>query len=365
MKNPFKKILNGIFGKLEDYLNRHYPAPPPFPNLIPLAINITTRCNFNCPHCLRDPLDAGKTVQKDIPVALFEEILKGAKKIDYGEITFTGGEPILHPEFGKLVELTCRYGYYYTLVSNGWFYDKYWPIIARNKRCLSMTFSVDGATAEIHDRVRNKPGSFKMVIEAIRFYKDKNILREVGMTTCLTRQNRHQISEIVNLAGDLKVDKLKILTPDYVGGRQDYSLDMKERLEILGEIKKLSPALKKRKIALQLGSVFKLGTPRRVNFCRVLARQHFSIDPDGGMVFCCDLYRLPANRPNVFKDGLEKSFLMTLEAVSEIKKQRLRDIWREKEHPEDFYHCEYCNRHIDSIVEKIRTGGGTLTNECG
>jgi MoaA/NifB/PqqE/SkfB family radical SAM enzyme len=349
----FKNISNAIFKKIENYLVRHYPVvSSALPSLVPLAINITTRCNFNCPHCLREPIDAGKTIIKDMTVKLFEKILRGVKRINYGEITLTGGEPILHPQFKKLIELVSRYGYYYTLVSNGWFYQEYWPVISQNNKLISISFSVDGATAEVHDRVRNKPGSFERVIKAIKFFKKKNI-RQIGIQTCLTRQNKHQIPEIINLAKSLRVNKIKFLTPNGVLGEQDYFLNAQDREEVLHKLRQSMPILHQAKILGQIGSVLKLGTPQRINFCRVLARQHFAIDPEGGMVFCCDIYKLPAERPNILKDGLKKSFILTLHMVNEIKKQRLKDLWSKKRHSFDFYNCEYCNKHIEAVIKKL------------
>jgi len=361
MKVKPQNILNNFFSKIEGRLvknlryhnYRNRTTPPPFADLNALVINVTTRCNFNCPHCLRKPLDAAKTLKIDMPIELFEEILKGAKKLGYKKINFTGGEAILHPQFKKLVELACRYGYYYTIVSNGWLYHKYWPIISENKRLLSIAFSVDGATAEVHDRVRNQPGSFEQVIEAIKFYKERG--QEVVMATCLTPQNQHQISEIISLAQNLKVDVINLFAPVSISDKpNNYNLSEQNRKDILKKIKSHVPAFWQRNIRCQIGMVIQMSAPSRANFCDNVTRHNFSIDPTGGMHFCCDIPKMPSNRPNILKDGLEKSFLLTLDIVNEIKKQRLTDLYRNENHSADFYTCEYCNKNIESIIKKVR-----------
>jgi len=357
MKIAFQNILNKIFLEIRSHLIKQYGANISFPNLNRLVINITTRCNFNCPHCLREPLDADKTIKMDMPIELFEKILKGAKKLNYKMINFTGGEPILHPQFKKLVELTCRYGYYYTIVSNGWFYQEYWPIISENKHhLLFLTFSIDGATANIHDQIRNQPGSFKRVIEAIKFYKEKKI-RRIMMFTCLTQKNRHQIQEIISLAKDLGVDIVKFLTPitpSNFPGKKDYSLSRRDRKEILGKIKERASMLRGQKIECQIDATIQVGEPHGINFCYNVMRPNFYIDPAGSMHFCCNIHKVPSDRPDILKDGLEKSFLLTLDIVNEIKKRRLKDLYCNKNHPDDFYTCEYCNQNIESVIKKVR-----------
>lgn len=56
-----------------------------------LIIEVTRQCNMTCEHCLR-----GCSENKVFDVALLPYILKNVRHIN--SITFTGGEPSLHPE---------------------------------------------------------------------------------------------------------------------------------------------------------------------------------------------------------------------------------------------------------------------------
>ncbi len=132
-----------------------------------IVLHITNRCNFNCSFCVRNhSIVAGeKITDRDLAVPVFKEILVGGKKNGIQENFFSGGEPILHPYFRELIWLTSKYNYKFGIISNGWFFEDYWPIIKGYwKNIFELTFSLDGATAAVHDLIRNKRSSFKRTI---------------------------------------------------------------------------------------------------------------------------------------------------------------------------------------------------------
>jgi organic radical activating enzyme len=68
-----------------------------------LMIEITRRCNMQCPHCLR-----GGAQRKDIDVECLDTILKKTEAI--GILTLTGGEPSLKPYIiDKIIDKLEKY----------------------------------------------------------------------------------------------------------------------------------------------------------------------------------------------------------------------------------------------------------------
>src|SRR5438270_6936998 len=65
-----------------------------------LGFALTEHCNLRCPHCIRDDV----TTVRSLDAALIESIVDQAVEL-YGSVTasFTGGEPLLHPEFHRIV----------------------------------------------------------------------------------------------------------------------------------------------------------------------------------------------------------------------------------------------------------------------
>ncbi len=78
------------------------------------------------------------------------------------------------------------------------------------------------------------------------------------------------------------------------------------------------------------------------------------IDPDGGMIFCCDIYRKCNQKPLVQKEGFEKSLRINLNAMQEIKKQRLYDILNNPDIIGTCDYCDYCDRYVEEAFKRAR-----------
>ena len=322
------------------------------------VVSVTSRCNFNCPHCLRQFVDQKKTLIQDLSLSVFETVLKEGKKINFSNISFSGGEPILHPEFEKLVELVKKYDYTFNFASNGWFYKEYLPIINRYRENLELIFlSLDGPTAEIHDLVRNQPNSFKRVMKAIDFYKKNHF--PLMITSCITKQNYHRVEEIADLCMKLGLKQIKYAAVIYPEIPNSFTLTDEEKFEV---VKKLFHLRRKFKDSLNIyitssffGSSQFLTTysklKQNINYCYVLNQLQFHIDPEGGMLFCCDIFKECKNKPLIQKIGFENAFKITLEVINEIKKRRLYDLLNNPDKINST--CDYCNKYIDKYLDLI------------
>lgn len=247
------------------------------------------------------------------------------------------------------MELTKKYNYNYRIVSNGWFYKDYLPIINSNRENFdAINFSLDGATAEAHDNFRNKPGSFQRIIEAIRLYKKNQI--PIVLITCLSKKNYDQIEKIINLCLKLKIKWFKITleTPVLNLGLTDEKL-----FAAVQRISYLREKLKNRVFVSFCSSFWNRSKRKVVNFCSILRDGLYPmIDQEGGMIFCCDIFQKCGQKPLIQREGFEKSCRITLNVVNEIKKQRLHDLLNSPE--EAIGTCDYCNKHIEKALEIAR-----------
>ena len=112
---------------------------------------LTTRCNFRCKHCIRDYYSK----QTDLSLSIARKALKEAKELGFKHVALTGGEPILHPKFDKMVDLICSYGLTWSVVTNGSMFKKYeYSIKKHGKECTFFSVSLDGLEKNhdcIHD----------------------------------------------------------------------------------------------------------------------------------------------------------------------------------------------------------------------
>lgn len=315
------------------------------------VISVTSRCNFNCPHCLRNAVDRKKTIIEDLPISTFETVLKEGKKLGFGFVSFTGGEPILHPKFSELVSLATHYNYRYNIASNGWLYKNYWPIIEKNRQNFELIFfSVDGTTAEIHDSVRNRIGSFNKLIEAIEFYKKKQL--PIVMTFCMTKKNIQELEKMPDFCLNLGVNCLKLTTVISVKdktnnfSKNDILTDT-ERMEAFQKILDLQKKFEGRCDFWPASSFYPI-SKNTINFCHVLNSGSFYIDYNGGMLLCCDITYPCENKPLIKELGFEKCLELTLDSINRLKKMHAHQILNDK-NPKGST-CDFCNQNIESCL---------------
>ena len=87
-----------------------------------IAVELTNHCNLSCKHCFDRRHSAGGYLN----IGTLETILHTAKQHGFDYISLTGGEPTLHPEFQKILEMVFNAGYEVGFVTNGWnFIDIY------------------------------------------------------------------------------------------------------------------------------------------------------------------------------------------------------------------------------------------------
>lgn len=197
-----------------------------------LAVEPTNRCNFACLHCARANNIADT---QDLPLALYEKFLREARSYQTPSIALTGGEPTLHPDFEALLDLTTRYQYFYTLMTNGWTFEQIYPIISRYRANLTAVyFSLDGVEEATHDTIRQQPGAYRRVLQACALCHYKQIPFHLTMT--LHRLNMNEIEGVLQLASRLGAEAVHVgsalLTRNLVAHNLAYS---PEEGQILGE----------------------------------------------------------------------------------------------------------------------------------
>jgi len=117
----------------------------------PLVVEFdpTTACNLACPDCInRDLLNQGLFTRKRIKELAQEMVSAGVKAI----VLIGGGEPLMHPEIGWLIEYFGKNGIQLGLTTNGTLINKYAESIAEYTSWVRV--SVDAGTPEVYNKIR-------------------------------------------------------------------------------------------------------------------------------------------------------------------------------------------------------------------
>jgi len=97
------KNINHIIKLFRTYLNyKVHTKYPPFP--IRLWVEPTDFCNLRCNLCLNKNIPNNKKGYMDFK--LFEKLIEEVKEFVYDINLFHRGEPLLHPEIFRMIEIS-------------------------------------------------------------------------------------------------------------------------------------------------------------------------------------------------------------------------------------------------------------------
>ena len=203
-----------------------------------IAFEVTRRCRFNCLHC-RAAAGPG-TKDREMTTKQCERILSSIAKLTKCVIILTGGEPMERQDIYEIVGHGRGIGHRMVMATCGYAIDE--KSIARLKEAdvLALSFSLDGASAPTHDKIRQADGAFDAAVHAAQ------IAREAGMrfqiNTTISKVNIEEVPGIVELAKRLQAYCFNafILVPTGRGvGMADEILDPLQYEVLLNELLRL------------------------------------------------------------------------------------------------------------------------------
>lgn len=172
----------------------------------------TSRCNLNCLHCGSDC--SKNSAYADMPLEVFLKAVDTIKQARQPvTVVFTGGEPLLRKDIESCgLELRKR-GFRWSIVSNGYLYDKARHNSLLNAGLGALTFSLDGLE-ENHNWLRNSKTIFKKADKAIELAAGSPRLN-FDIVTCVNQRNLEELSEIYDylLGKGVKAWRLFTITP--------------------------------------------------------------------------------------------------------------------------------------------------------
>ena len=169
-----------------------------------LFIHVTDRCNLSCPHCYYPSASFG-----DMAPGLVRRMIDEAIDLGGKTITFSGGEPLLHPHIKTLLQYASR-KLGVRLLTNGTLLDREWASFLAGVGDVQVQVSIDGSRKEIHDPIRGS-GTFSKVIEAVDHLQKAGLGEKINFSTTVMKQNLHDLCEIIRLAGKMGVPSARFL----------------------------------------------------------------------------------------------------------------------------------------------------------
>ena len=180
-------------------------------NAVPMSalFELTFVCNHACSFCYNCP-----TGQKEMNTQEVVDALRKLAEFNVLYLTLSGGEPLVRKDFFEIAGAARKLGFALRIYTNGYLIDE---AMARKIRTIAnpveMEISMHGGTPETHDRLTCVPGSFRKVLNAVKFLRAEGI--KVNLKCPVTRDNQAEVLEMERIAAELgaRIQFDTVITP--------------------------------------------------------------------------------------------------------------------------------------------------------
>lgn len=163
-----------------------------------VCLGITSICNLSCKHCMN------RNVSSAEPDMTTDELLQVVGQLAEARVFYAsifGGEPLMHPDFFRIVEQFNKYPIQLFLNTNATLVEPETAKWLKEHKITGIIASLDGSTPEIMDRLRG-PGAFEKAVKGIEHLLSSGLPVELSVT--VTKINYQDIRGLVLLGRKLK-----------------------------------------------------------------------------------------------------------------------------------------------------------------
>ncbi|MHB9034873.1 MAG: radical SAM protein, partial [Anaerolineae bacterium] len=198
-----------------------------------LDIELTERCNNACQHCyINLPANDKEAAERELTTLQWQDIIRQAADLGALSIRFTGGEPLLRPDFTELYLYTRRLGMQVILFTNARLITPdLADLLARFPPLKKLEISVYGMHPESYDAVALAPGAYTEFRRGIELLQERGIPYVVK--SVLLPPNKAERKEFETWAATLP--GMEDLIPGY-----SVFLDLRARRDSLAKNKRIA-----------------------------------------------------------------------------------------------------------------------------
>jgi radical SAM protein with 4Fe4S-binding SPASM domain len=168
-----------------------FPAHP--------AWEVTSACNLRCIHCHAATSTPGKDeLDTDEGRRFIDEL---ARVKEFRMLVYTGGEPLVRPDIFELMEHSKRAGLVNVLATNGTLITEETAYRLKEVGLATAAVSLDSWRPDVHDYVRDRPGTFELAMRGIRAMRKAGIPLQINCTAM--HYNIDDLDELIDLVDEL------------------------------------------------------------------------------------------------------------------------------------------------------------------
>ncbi|MFI9455865.1 radical SAM protein [Amycolatopsis sp. NPDC052450] len=159
--------------------------------------DVTYACPLRCVHCYSE---SGRRPTRQLSLSEQLRVVDSIIELQPEMVALAGGEPLVVKGIFEVAERLSQAGIHVVCYSGGWPMKP--DLIETLMRCCNtVTISLDGATAEVHDRIRGRAGSFERAMAALRMLDDAVLAGgppgfQFGIDTVVVRSNFEDLEQM-------------------------------------------------------------------------------------------------------------------------------------------------------------------------
>ncbi|MEN6412290.1 MAG: putative heme d1 biosynthesis radical SAM protein NirJ1 [Veillonellales bacterium] len=165
--------------------------------------NSTKTCNLRCRHCYMDS-DA-RQYQDELTTTEAKQFIDDLADFRVPVLLFSGGEPLIRPDFFELAAYAAEKGIRPTLSTNGTLIT---PEVAGRIKAIGVGYvgiSLDGLR-EVNDKFRGKKGAFRAAMQGIQNCVAAG--QRVGLRFTINRHNFQEMDRIFDFIEAENIDRV-------------------------------------------------------------------------------------------------------------------------------------------------------------
>jgi MoaA/NifB/PqqE/SkfB family radical SAM enzyme len=245
---------------------------------------IIDSCNLRCPNCFYLLENPNKFFNSYLSAEKFEGILKKYNKEMKADIMFlTGGEPLIHPEFGELVKISKKYKMITKAASNG-------ILIMNNPSSLLdldyINISMDSYNYETFKKYRGgTKRQFDRILEGINFLKENNL--NFSLSYVLSAENVFEMEKMIEFSERLMPNFVYFHNINPHGSDKFTALSAQNE----NSMKHLNKVLQRNDYAIDIQTTH-IFNEKSSQFTETKCPQpwnYFGFNSKGDVSFCCHL----------------------------------------------------------------------------
>ena len=182
--------------------------------------NYTRTCNLKCKHCYSS--SEAKIYANEMTTQEALRFIDDLADFNVPVILFSGGEPLIRPDFFDLAQYARKRGIRATLSTNGTLITKEVAQKIKDSGIGYVGISIDGIE-EVNDTFRGVDGAYNLAIQGIR--NCRAVGQRVGLRFTINRSNYQDIDKVLDLLEKEDIDRICFYHLVYSGRGEDLIKD--------------------------------------------------------------------------------------------------------------------------------------------